>query len=161
VGFRQSHHRSRDEMVQSSLTRDTVNARVQRAFRRAVSVQLIPGSAIVNLDTVKALADVGTEVRPTEPERPVSVEATLLFLSLTAEAQHHEGRRSRGRRRPSCSDGLLVHPGRRSRPATTGAVTARRPPERATGRSHTCSRPNSRRGSVAPPRGSGGPRSVS
>jgi len=79
----------RDEMVRAGLARGTINARVHRAFRWAASVQLIPGSVVVDLDTVEALAEGRTEARETEPVKPVpleTVEATLPFLSPTVAA---------------------------------------------------------------------------
>jgi integrase len=76
----------REHMIQTGLSRRVINARVhriRRAFRWAASHQMIPGSVVVDLETVEALAAGRTaapELPPVEPVPVEAVEATLPFL---------------------------------------------------------------------------------
>jgi integrase len=76
----------REHMIQTGLSRRVINARVhriRRAFRWAASHQMIPGSVVVDLETVDALEAGRTEAPELPPVEPVPVdrvEATLPFL---------------------------------------------------------------------------------
>jgi integrase len=82
----------RGAMVKSGLARTTVNARinrVRRAFRWAVSVELIPASVDQALRTVEGLQRGRTEAAETEGVHPVKVEdveQTLPHLSAPVAA---------------------------------------------------------------------------
>jgi integrase len=76
-----------EEMIADDLARTSINARVnriRRAFRWAVSVELIPGGIVQELEAVPGLQKGRTAAREKEPVRPVPidvVEKTLPFLS--------------------------------------------------------------------------------
>ena len=77
----------RGEMARSGLARTSINDRVnrvRRAFRWAVSVELIPAAVLHALEAVPGLQKGRTAVREAEPAGPVAfeaVEATLPHLS--------------------------------------------------------------------------------
>ena len=76
----------RDDMVKSGLSRNSVNARinrVRRVFKWATSVELIPPGVVQALATVAGLQRGRTEARETRAVGPVAVErveATLPYL---------------------------------------------------------------------------------
>src|SRR5581483_6011251 len=76
----------RDEMIRSGLSRPSVNQRVgviKRAFKWAVSEELIPGAALESLRAVAGLAKGRTEAPEPEPVRPVPdawIDAALPFV---------------------------------------------------------------------------------
>ena len=82
----------REKMVESGLSRNSVNARIERirrAFRWAASVEMVPGSLIEALATVAGLQKGRTTARETEPVGPVpleDVEKTIPNLSRPVAA---------------------------------------------------------------------------
>lgn len=91
----------RQKMVEGGLSRKTVNARVnrvRRAFKWAVSEQLVPPAVIEGLRAVAALKAGRTEAKETEPVGPApeaDVAAVLPHLVPTVramvEVQYHTG----------------------------------------------------------------------
>jgi integrase len=77
----------REEMIKAGLCRRTINARinrVRRVFRWATSIEMIPPSIIIALETVPGLQRGRCDARESAGVKPVDwadVEATLPFLS--------------------------------------------------------------------------------
>jgi integrase len=79
----------KEKIIQIGLSRGVINQRIRRivrAFRWAVSEELIPSSVVHALESVDGLQRGRSEARETEPIKPVSealVRDTLPFLSST------------------------------------------------------------------------------